>query len=155
VFRYFTTVKVTAAVRKLLSSMLAHLRLCASNWQTSDHISPSTSLRSPVFLINSSPFLLLLPCTVVHDVPSSKVTELICRVPSKSFIRSLCGVPAPTCVGLSIVCVLRRFSSLLLEASALFSPSLATVACAQHPRRCVGSCQLRDYRHPLHSNCTV
>ncbi len=60
-FRYFMTVKVTAAARNQLCSRLAPLPLLNSAGQTSDHILHFTILHSPVFLINSPPFHLLLP----------------------------------------------------------------------------------------------
>jgi hypothetical protein len=102
--RYFMTVKVTAAARSWLDSMLAHLLLFDSAGQASDHIYSLASLHSLVFLINSSPFLLLLPYpSIEYDVPSSEVTVLICRVPSTPFIRSLWSSPSLTCVGLRIV----------------------------------------------------
>jgi len=66
----------------------SHLPLFDSAGQTSDNILGFTTLHCPVFLINSPPFLLLLPSTFINGAPSPEVTVPICRVPSTSFIRS-------------------------------------------------------------------
>lgn len=61
VFRDLRTVRVTADVSHCLYSMRKHLLLFGGSGHTSDRICPLSSLRSPVFLINSHPSRLLLP----------------------------------------------------------------------------------------------
>ncbi len=84
-FRYLRTVIVTAAVhrgfgRQLLERLDNQLPSPSGTGQASAPIYCLTTLRRPVFLVNSR--LGLVTATICEDgAPSSEVTGPVCRVP--------------------------------------------------------------------------
>jgi hypothetical protein len=136
VFRYVTIVKVTTSVRNWLSSMLAHLRLYDFSGKTSDHMFPLTSLRSPVFLINSSPFLLLLPRILAHLLPKLQC-DFVEFLQQHSFARLFLSIPY-LCRFLYRSVAMRSFSRQTCSHHFVIQNGDSSFALAHRTRR--GSC---------------